>query len=213
MRRQRERAQTYVIAALAMTSLLGAVSMVIDAGLYFVIQHQLQNAADAAALDAVWFAPACINDSTGPWVQAGCQTSNPEPTAPGCAAPPASYPCTAAFDQVKANWGVALSLCAGPDLQAGTPGVGVDVSANPGLPPSNPLNVPTVVPYVVTLSCDAPHWFARVLPGIGPGSPLFKMHISVSAAAALGWLGDHGELVGGATPPTPTTPLVARLIV
>src|ERR1700716_1171121 len=80
MRRRRQPAQTFVLAALAMTSMLGAVSMVIDAGVYFVIQRQLQNAADAAALAAVWYDPACPSthvDSAGQtdWLKAGCQSS------------------------------------------------------------------------------------------------------------------------------------------
>jgi hypothetical protein len=38
------------------------------------------------------------------------------------------------------------------------------------------------------------------------------MQIQVSAAAALGWLETNGRLRGGDRP-TPTTPLVARLII
>src|SRR5439155_27371846 len=74
IKRRRQPAQTFVIAALAMTSMLGALSMVIDAGVYFVIQRQLQNAADAAALAAVWYDPACPS-GTSEWLNAGCQSS------------------------------------------------------------------------------------------------------------------------------------------
>ena len=220
MIRRRQRAQTFVIAALAMTSMLGALSMVIDAGVYFVIQRQLQNAADAAVLAAVWYDPACpsgqLNQVTAQldWLNAGCQTSTSGPTplncdpSPAVPNPPYPYdprPCTAATQQVLANQSVALSLCAGPNLPSGT--IQVNITAYPGLPPSRSLNVPNVVPYVVTLSCDAPHWFGRALPNVK-----LTMNISVSAAAALGWLDTNGQLVGG-NRPTPTTPLVARLII
>ncbi|MBV9895016.1 MAG: hypothetical protein JO020_12670, partial [Chloroflexi bacterium] len=200
--------QTFVIAALAMTTMLGALSMVVDAGIYFVIQRQLQNAADAAALAAVWYDPAC---SSTHWSGAGCQPSNPNSPAPECpptANLPAGYdpkPCTAAAEAMKANWSVALSLCAGPNLPAGTPGVGVTIDTYAGLANFSGNTVPGVQPYVVTLSCKAPHWFGRVLPGVN-----LTMSISASAAAALGWLAPNGQLHGD--PQVSNEPLVARLL-
>jgi len=197
-----------VIAMLAMVSMLGALSMVVDAGIYFVLQHQMQNAADAAALDAVWYWSACnakVNppDNSDPWNQAGCQTSNADPTPAGCPprGTPNSAPCTAATNAARANWGAALSLCQGPNLPTGTIPVRVEVG------PGEPLNLPGVSTYVVTLSCDAPHWFARVLPGVD-----LTTNISASASAALGWLGPSGSLVGDPRPDT-DPPLVARLII
>ena len=210
-RARRQPAQTYVIAALGMVAMLGAVSMVIDAGVYFVLQRQLQNAADAAALDAVWFSPACGpiafgNPPSDPWLKAGCQSqypNNPASTPPECkVAPNALYnsnPCSAAVYTTKANWAAALSLCQGPNLPTGT--IPITITAAP----SQALNLPSVGTYVVTLACDAPHWFARVLPGVN-----LTMHISVSSAAALGPLGPNGQLVGG--PPPANTRLVARLV-
>jgi len=204
----RQRGQTFVIAALAMTCMLGALSMVVDAGVYFVIQRELQNAADAAALDAVWYDPACPSSN---WASAGCQASNSRPTAPDClqpqnvppkAPPNNNWPCTAAAEQVYANWGVALSLCAGPQQSA--TGV-IQITAGP-VAPVNGFS-PSVSPYAVTVSCYAPHWFARILPGVKAG-----VQISASAAAALGWLDSNGELKGDPRPiTTPPTPLVARL--
>jgi hypothetical protein len=213
--RRRQRAQTFVLAALAMTSMLGALSMVVDAGVYFVVQRQLQNAADAAALAAVWYDPACPSghkDSFGnfDWKTAGCQPTQPDPTPVNCQAsppppnPPYLYdpkPCTAATEEVLANQSVALSLCAGPNLPTGTIPVVITVS------PGTPLYIPQVSTYVVTLSCDAPHWFGRALPNVN-----LTMHISVSASAALGWLGPNGQLLGGSRP-SPNTPLVARLLI
>jgi uncharacterized membrane protein len=193
-----------VIAALAMTAMIGALSMVVDAGVYFVIQRQLQNAADAAALDAVWFAPACNPD----WAANGCQTSNPLATPAGCMlGDKTQCPLTAARDEARANWGVAVSLCAGPNLQsAGT----VNVEGGPG----ETLTVPNVGTYVVTLSCNAPHWFARILPGVCDRLPGCAVPISSSAAAALGWLGPNGELEGDVTRAQgPNPKLVARLLI
>jgi hypothetical protein len=172
--------------------------MVIDAGVYFVIKRQLQNAADAAALAAVWYDPSC--DSTDvDWRNAGCQ---PVPGAlpPGC--PPASDlldkgPCAAARNQVQANLNVALSLCAGPNRTQGV--VNVDV-----YPASTVVSSPPIRPYVVRLTCDAPHWFAQILPGVLP-----TMSIQTNSAAALGWLQANGEVVGGGRVGSP--PLAARL--
>jgi hypothetical protein len=112
-----------------------------------------------------------------------------------------SNPCSAAVYTTKANWSAALSLCQGPNLPTGT--IPVKIEANP----SQQLNLPGVGTYVVTLSCDAPHWFARVLPGVN-----LTMHISVSSAAALGWLGPNGQIEGGSSPPNPPQRLVARLL-
>jgi Flp pilus assembly protein TadG len=199
VRRHRQRGQTFIIAALAMTSMLGAVSMVIDAGIYFVLQRQLQTAADAAALAAIWYFPAC---DAADWSAAGCQPTNPDLPPTECTTPPNSTfgapgPCTAAVNTVKANQSVALSLCAGPNLPAGT--IPVQITAKPG--PT--LVVPQVGTYEVSLSCDAPHWFARVFPNVS-----LTMHINANASAALGWLGPNGQLVGGLT----GTKLVGRLI-
>src|SRR5258708_3264043 len=112
--RPRQPAQTFVMAAVAITALIGTLSLVVDAGVYFVIQRPLQNAADAAALAAVWYYPACTNPPD--WINAGCQMTAPSPLAPGC--PPTGFPldngpCTQAWNQLLANQSVALSLCAG----------------------------------------------------------------------------------------------------
>jgi len=200
--KRRQPAQTFVMAALAMVALIGALSMVIDTGVYFVIQRQLQTAADAAALAAVWYVPACFNQPD--WLGAGCQQSPPNPLAAGC--PPAANPsdegpCSQATYQLLANQSVALSLCAGPNLPAGT--IPVQIDAHPG-----PVLVgPAVSTYVVSLSCDAPRWFGRILPNVLP-----TIHIGVSASAALGWLDANGQLRGDATRPAGNPPLVARLI-
>jgi hypothetical protein len=204
MRGSREPAQTFVVAALAMTCMLGALSMVVDAGVFFVIQHQLQNAADAAVLAAVWHSPACDGTNMSP---GGCQTL-PVTPASECAQPPNSDynsdPCSAAVEMVKANWSSVLGLCAGPNLP-GDPNR-VQINVYPGVPPGYPYQLPLTV-YVVSVSCDAPRWFARVLPGLTP-----TVHLNANAAARLGWVDANGQIQ--ATPPNPPAParLVARLI-
>jgi hypothetical protein len=224
MRLGRQPAQTLVLAALAMTAMIGALSMVVDAGVYFVLKQELQNTADAAVLNAVWYAPACIDGGTGTWWNAGCQPSNPDPTAQQCTSGPNvawdPKPCTAAVNAAQVNWGIAASLCQGPNQSANTPQVFASATQAVRVPSADPLLGPLaqIGTYTVTLTCDAPHWFARVLPGVcqaaGPGC---STRISVSASAALGWLGPNGQLWGGDVPPPPTwprttTPLVARLI-
>jgi Flp pilus assembly protein TadG len=190
------------LAVVSMVTMLGALSMVIDAGVYFVVKAQLQNAADAAALAAVWYTPACPST----WQSAGCQASYPNPDATNCSTPSGNVgPCSAAEDVVRANWSVALSLCSGPKLAPGT--IPVTLSAHPGLPPNfSDLVVPSVTPYVVTLDCQAPHWFARFIPGVN-----LIMDINANATAALGWRGPSGELLGDPRPVS-NPPLVARLI-
>jgi hypothetical protein len=212
MRGRRQRGQTLVLATLAMTTMLGALSMVIDAGVFFVIQRQLQNAADAAALAAVWYDPACVASSGTPpdtMGQHGCQNSDPGllPPPPECSIPPntANLPCSAAVATVRANLSSVLGLCAGPNLPAGT--IPVQIISYPGVTPPAPPAAPPLPPYVVSVSCDAPRWFARVLPGLSA-----TVHLNGNSAAALGWLGPAGQLQP--TAPTPPAPmrLVARLI-
>jgi hypothetical protein len=212
-RHHRTPAQTLVIAVVAMTSMLGAVSMIVDAGVYFVLQHQLQNAADAAALAAVWYSPACVAGWSSPGTSSepptACQTTAP-PNAAAQGCPPPGYssdlgPCAAAKNQVALNLSVAESLCAGPISPSNPAAIQMDVH------PGTTLVVPNVGTYVVSLSCDAPHWFARVLPDVCK-LPACAVHISVNAAAALGWAGPDGAIHD--TQPQPPTPpqLVARLI-
>jgi hypothetical protein len=206
MRRHRQPAQTFVMAALATAAMIGALSMVVDAGVYFVIKRQLQTAADAAALAAVWYGPPC-ETTLDPNHSFGCQLDTPHlpppSNCPGVAADRYYVPCTAATDQVQANWGVALSLCQGPtDLPSG--GIKVVINAHPGA-----LIVPSVNTYVVSLSCTAPHWFARILPHVLP-----TQTIGADAVATIGWRDpSNGQVLGGLYPTgTPPGPLISRLI-
>src|SRR5258707_15382587 len=59
--RHRSRGQTIVFAALAMVALVGGLAMVVDTGMFFVIQRDLHSAADAGALAGAWHQPICPN--------------------------------------------------------------------------------------------------------------------------------------------------------
>jgi uncharacterized membrane protein len=63
--RRRERGQTLAIAAVSMVALVGALAMVVDTGMFFVIQRHLQTAADAGALAGAWYDPICPLGSIG----------------------------------------------------------------------------------------------------------------------------------------------------
>lgn len=57
--RRRERGQVLVLAAVFMVALVGAMALVIDAGMFLIIQRQFQSAADAGALAGAWHDPIC----------------------------------------------------------------------------------------------------------------------------------------------------------
>src|ERR1700738_4803833 len=63
--RHRQSGQTIVLAAVAMVAVVGALAMVIDAGIFFVVQRQLQTAADAGALAGAWHDPVCLSGAVG----------------------------------------------------------------------------------------------------------------------------------------------------
>lgn len=63
---RRARAQALPLAAMAMIAMVGGLAMVVDTGMFLVIQRQLQSAADAAALAAAWYPNVC------PAVADGC---------------------------------------------------------------------------------------------------------------------------------------------
>src|SRR5207253_5140984 len=68
-RHARQRGQTIVIAAVAMVAIVGGLAMVVDAGMFFVVQRQFQAAADAGALAGAWYGPVCTVPLEG------CETS------------------------------------------------------------------------------------------------------------------------------------------
>jgi uncharacterized membrane protein len=163
--RHRSPGQTIVFAALAMVALVGGLAMVIDTGMFFVVQRDLHSAADAGALAGAWHDPICPN-AVG--YAPPCLTS---PAAPAMAGTPPSASCdgTSGFpscDVALANANTIKPLCSGV----------VHATVSTGTTLIRPSNVNTIV---VTLECDAGYSFGRIL-GLG------TKHISASAAAALG---------------------------
>ncbi|GAC1316459.1 MAG: hypothetical protein NVSMB2_09350 [Chloroflexota bacterium] len=61
----RLRAQTLPFAAMALVAMVGALAMVVDTGMFLVIQRQLQAAADAAALAGAWYPNVCPSGADG----------------------------------------------------------------------------------------------------------------------------------------------------
>jgi Flp pilus assembly protein TadG len=203
--RARARGQTLVFAAIAMVAMVGGVALVIDLGVFFVIEKQMQSAADAAALAAVWYEPVCIVPTQ---TVAGCQSSAPlTPVRPPCdgARPDGdALPCAVAVEFAERNLGAVRSMCGGPEGSGG-------VTVNPywGAASRNPsVNV-----YIVAIDCDARYWFGRIIPTL----PMTR-RIAVNAAATIGWRGDTGDVVSTLpTPlpaplPTPEPRIIARLV-
>ena len=135
--RHRQPAQLAPLALMAMVVLVGAVALVVDAGVFFVTQRQLQNAADAAALAAVWYPPVC-NYPDDP----DCQKTSSSPCDADCMGDAV----------VQANMGFAGKLCG--NLQISPP------------PKNRTVTAESLTYYVITIDCDAPYWFARVFPEI-----------------------------------------------
>jgi uncharacterized membrane protein len=67
--RHRARAQVFPLTAVVMVAAIGGLAMVVDVGMFFIVQRQFQTAADAGALAGAWYNPVCVVPA------AGCQTS------------------------------------------------------------------------------------------------------------------------------------------
>lgn len=162
MIRRRQRGQITPLILFAVITLIGAVALVIDAGVFFVTQRQLQTAVDAAALEAVWYAPACtaLDPLVGspPRRPLGCQDTPPVP----CSAPDTPADC-AANAVFQGNLGYAGKLCSQVARlsQAAQPD-----AADRGL-----------VDYTISVTCDAPYWFANIFPNM----PTMEVHATASA--------------------------------
>jgi hypothetical protein len=201
--RSRARGQTIVFAALGMVALVGASAMVIDLGIFFVIQRQMQNAADTGALASVWYDPVCDPATQG---SGGCQTSgswislHPIPPSDPCFtrtfSPSDREPCAVAKEYANRNLDLVAGLCSGPYGNAAPP----TVNSYPALPYHLTGGAGVVQIYVVTIECNAPYWFGHIFPNL----PL-SHHIATSSAATIGWRGANGDLAGSGST------LIARL--
>jgi hypothetical protein len=63
--RDRVRAQVFAIAAAVMLAMVGGVAMVVDVGMFLIVQRQFQAAADAGALAGAWYANVCVINDVG----------------------------------------------------------------------------------------------------------------------------------------------------
>jgi hypothetical protein len=183
-----------------MVALVGASAMVIDLGIFCVIQRQMQNAADSAALAAVWYGPVCDPAAQG---AGGCQSTWPGPHPSVCTTTPPTparldeVPCSVAMAYAQQNLDLVSGLCSGPYGNAAPP----TVTTYPA-DPYRLMNGGAVAHiYIVTIECNAPYWFGHILPTL----PL-SHRIATNAAAIIGWRGPNGDLAS-----TPSTTLIARL--
>ena len=112
---RRQPGQVLALAALAMVAVVGGLAMVIDTGMFFVIQRQLQSAADAGALAGAWHDPICPQSAIG------------------CLGPDARVVAT---QVAQANAETIRSLCPG-GITVPTPGTGTQLI--------RPRNVNTIV--------------------------------------------------------------------
>jgi putative Flp pilus-assembly TadE/G-like protein len=189
--KHRQQAQITPLALFATLVLVGALALVVDAGVFFVTQRQLQTAVDAAALAAVWYSPVCSYLGTS-----DCQTTRP-------AVPTPQWPCATTADCVanavlQQNLGYTGALCRdlAPNPTGRTDIVTVTVNGQ-----QVSMNY-----YILTVDCDAPYWFARVFPSI-PATA----HIRAYARATIGFPTPTGVAPTYSGPP-PTPPLVSRLV-
>jgi hypothetical protein len=62
---RRVRAQVFAITAVVMVAMVGALALVVDVGMFVVVQRQFQAAADAGALAGAWYQPVCVTVAVG----------------------------------------------------------------------------------------------------------------------------------------------------
>ena len=186
--KHRQPAQITPLALYAVLILVGALSLVVDAGVFFVTQRQLQTAVDAAALAAVWYHPVC--DYLG---SPDCQTTQPALPPQRWSCDPVSPADCVANAVLQENLGYTGALCrdVSPSPAGRTDIVTVTINGQP-----LSMNY-----YIMTVDCDAPYWFARVFPSI----PV-TTHIRAFARATIG----YGTTTGVA--PSGTGQLVSRLV-
>jgi len=161
--RRRQRGQTVLIAAGAMTAVIGAVALVVDTGMFYIVQRQFQTAADQGALAGAWYFPVC--QDPGPVVQiTGCHNVNLSP-------PGGGHANDVARQITMLNVEHVAPLCTQNSLQVTVQSGGAGLQA-----PRDHVNA-----IVVTVTCDAAFAFGQIL-------NLQTNTISASAKAAMfGW--------------------------
>src|SRR5579864_5041855 len=176
MIRHRQRGQILPLAMFGLIVTIGAVALVVDAGVFFVTQRQLQTAVDAAALAAAWYSPAC-----DPGIMGTACSNTPPPLPPPTWDWTSNYPAHCVANAVlQDNLGFTGGLCGGTPQP---PTSAVVAYGSTGLSE-----------YVVTVTCVAPYWFARIFPDMP------TMEITASAAATAGFPNASKTDLGQPTP-------------
>lgn len=208
----RQRSQAILMAALSMMAVIGGLAIVIDIGMFMVIQRQLQSAADAGALAGAWYDPICPDDHTAArpvFTPAGCRQAPPQAipqplnTSSPCdpfdsTIPQPCAPCQSGYptcDVAMANGKSTAQLCGGA----------IHVTVSAGTQLIVPKQVNTIV---VIAECDAGYSFGRIF-------NLSAKRVTASAAAAIGtWTGggDIGDMPPSCTMPHTPPCLIARLL-
>jgi hypothetical protein len=148
---RRQPAQVALIMPIAVITCIGILGLVLDLGVFRMIDSEFKNAADAAALAAAWYDPVCpvvdrrLDTPPGPPVDARCVRPDNQN---------ANGAVSVANSVALSNLGLVSKLCADP------PNV---------TPQFHPIQSPNVQAVSVIITCNAPYLAGAVL-RISPGS-------------------------------------------
>ncbi len=182
--RHKQQGQIIVAVPIALLAFIGMVTLVVDIGTVKLLQSEMQNAADAAALAGVWYDPVC------PLSYTTCASDNAAMVAAAAAQTPRAMAAEkVAIDYASVHNGALLKILCGSQP---------DVS-----PQNKTLNVPRVNALTVVIHCQAGFLSGSVL-GVGP------IDIWATGTAAIGE--DIGNKVMGNWPTQPSLTLVGRLV-
>jgi uncharacterized membrane protein len=145
--RHRQPAQIALFAPIAIITFIGIIGVVVDIGIFRLIDSEFENAADAAALAAAWYDPVCPNSP--PFSDPRCARTDNTPNSA----------ITVATTLVSKNLGLASALC------GSTPVVTVS--------PVKPLVAPSARAVSVIIHCTAPHVVGRIL-GVSQGADIYR---------------------------------------
>jgi uncharacterized membrane protein len=133
----KQRGQVALITPIAVIACIGILGLILDIGIFRLIDSELENAADAAALAAAWYDPVC------PVLDSRCATDNT-----------AGFATPKAREMAKHNLHVAAALC-GDDPP--------NKDANIQVQTSNQIHNPSAPAVSVIISCKAPYLAGAVL--------------------------------------------------
>ncbi len=180
----RQRAQIAIVAPFAIIALVSILGLVLDFGIFRIIDSELENAAGAAALAAVWYDPDCpVTDPRG---GVGNTTG---------------YADTAAEQFAQKNFGVATVLC------GSTPTIDHPVL-------SHPINQPNALAVTVIVHCDAGYLAGRLLGlGSVTITRWGTAAIGNAVVDGTSWkMGTYLPPPGGMVPPVGSPNLIAGLV-